>query len=74
MKLEVLTKEEIEEIIRGYYEPPLMGRNEIAKELGMTTSAFDKFIANYPHLKHKKPHVSPKYCPKECKDFIKGLS
>ena len=74
MELEILTKAEIEQLIKNYYEPPLMGRVEISRELGMTPKAFDKFIANYPHLKHKKPHTAAKYCPKECKDFIKGLN
>ncbi|RIV50891.1 hypothetical protein D2V93_08450 [Flagellimonas taeanensis] len=72
MPIEILTKEEVEEIVRNYFEPPMMGRKDIAKELGMTLKAFDKFIANYPHLKHKIKGVAPKYCPKECKDFIKS--
>ena len=74
MNVELLTKDEIEEIVKKYYEPPMMNRANIAKELDMTLSAFDKFIANYPHLKHKKPGVNPKYCPRECKNFLKGIS
>lgn len=73
MNIEILTRNEIEEIIRTYYEPPLMERKDIANELGMSLKAFDKFIANYPHLKHKIEGVAPKYCPKECKNFIKGV-
>ena len=74
MTIETVTKEEVEEIVKMYYEPPMMGRKDIAHELGMSLKAFDKFIANYPHLKHKIEGVAPKYCPKECKDFIKGIS
>ena len=71
--MEILTKDETTELIKSFYDPPLMGRSDIAKELGMSLPAFDKFIGNYPHLKHKKPGVSPRYCPKECKNFIKGI-
>lgn len=48
MTIETLTRNEIEELIKNYYEPPMMGRKDIANELGMSLKVFDKFIANYP--------------------------
>lgn len=44
--MEILTKDETIELIKNFYDPPLMGRSDIAKELRPTTK--NKILNAFP--------------------------